>query len=124
MDQIKVGLISKIIGLTKGLPQELIERRRRKSMPCEFTFLYKDSNGSYQDGKKRLVKAIPVGEARRVEYKKLVDMLPYAIRCQMTEAKFLEESFNANAVYIDHAKFERTGTLSGIATYQPMLIIQ
>ena len=97
-------------------------------MPCEFTFLYRDNNGNYcyefLDGNKKIVKAAPVGEARRVEHITLHDMMPYAVSAKMTDARFLEENFNANAVYIDHDKFERTGNLSSITTYQPMLITQ
>jgi hypothetical protein len=121
-DEIKVGLVSKVRGFVTGIPAELVERRRT-GRTMFFAGLKKDPEGNYRLMRtKKVVNAKSVGEPRQVGFITLHDMMPRAVLGAMTDAIYLEEGFDANAVWIDDDSFKRTGELSGTQDYQPMKI--
>ena len=119
----KIGLLSRIIGLVKSQPAELVERERA-GKPKSFIWLSKNTDGDYVlglDG--AVVDAKPVGAPRTVAHITTHDQMPYAVEMSMTKAKLTEEGFDPDAVYIMRNKFQRTGEFSGITTYQPMKLL-
>lgn len=114
------NLIDKIKSKLTNIPVELIEKRR-KNQPDSFYFLGKDEQGNYTY-KDIIVQAIPIGEERSVIHLTLHDMMPHAVECQMTDLRYLE-GLDANAVYVDHNKFERLDKFNGKTFYQPMKIL-
>lgn len=126
---VNIRLTSRVIALFKGLPSELVERQR-SNIPYNFPFLSQNPDKNFvllrRDGfdyKEEIVNASPVGEPREVTHLTLHDMKYHAVCCAMTEAKFLEEGFDANAVFVLCDKFERLEEYVGKTTYQPMKII-
>ena len=138
VEQIEVGLFSKVIGFMTRTPAELIERRRTgKNM--FFAGLKRNSDGNYElietsevvdarsIGKIRKVSfeiggARPSGEIRQVSFRNLSILMPLAVSGAMTEARYLEEGFDANAFYIAPNSIERTSESEGVQRYQPMRI--
>jgi len=118
----KISLTSRIIGLFKRLPSELVERVRSRE-PLPFYWVEKNNQGEYiRRSDDRPFQAEEVGEPQQIHHLTFHDMMAHAVTMDLTE-KVLTYSLEANAIYIDHAKFERTGGGSAFTTYQPLKLI-
>lgn len=119
---IQVSLTSRVIAFTNKIPAELVERRRKR-LPCDFARVTKDREGNY-NYKGQIIEAELVGKERKVTHPTFHDMMLYNVMSEMTEDKYLEEGFDANAVYVDQDKFERKDKFVGVTTYQPLKILE
>ena len=120
--KIRISLRSRVIGHFKGIPAELIERRKTRN-PIEFlrvgkhkvydTYLY---NGETIENAERM------GNEMEVWHPTTHDMMPYVLLMRMTEDKLkgkIPETVNAYHI----TKFESIRQPHmGITTYQPLRV--
>ena len=117
VEQIEVGLVSKVIGFVTRTPAELIKRRITANT-MDFAGLRRNSDGDYELVRtNEVVSAKPVGELRQVSFTILHHIEYGGIFGEMTDSRYLEEGFDANAFYIDRDSPEK-----GAQRYQPMKI--
>jgi hypothetical protein len=123
-EKIRIGLSSKLIGFITRTPSELIERRKNL-MPIYFPRIFKDDFGDYhliRTGE--IVYPISFNTPKHIKYNPNPDVMPYALWCKMTEDKFSDKYFKANAVYIFPEIIHIPGKDLVIQKYQPMIIPQ
>jgi hypothetical protein len=122
---IRIGLVSKVLAAFQGIPAELVERKRSQN-PLLFERLYRDSKGIYRKVRtKEAVNPVPVGGQRYSPQAIFSYLLQHQIPTDMTEARFREEGFDANAFEIIGTQaIERRGEqiTQAVVTYQPMRI--
>lgn len=121
MEMIKPGLVSIVISTLKGLPPELVERRRL-GKPMFFPILELVDERYRPYGYNSFIEAKPVGDVRELHYITLHDMFYPALMADMTDHYFLEKDFDANAVSIISGSFEKVGEIVGKKSYQPLKI--
>jgi len=117
VEQIEVGLVSKVIGFVTRTPAELIKRRITANTMA-FAGLRKNLDEDYELVRTgEIVDAKPIGEMRKVSFIILRHIEYCGIFGAMTDARYLEKDFDANAFYIDCDSPEK-----GVQRYQPMKI--
>ncbi|MEK6932807.1 MAG: hypothetical protein AABW56_03365 [Nanoarchaeota archaeon] len=95
-------------------------RRRRKNQPEFPLFLEVDeSKNYYLEG--IVVKAVPVGQKRTINFLSFHDMQEHALAGDFTNLKYLRH-IPINAVYILQGTYKRLDECNAQISYQPMLV--
>jgi len=110
-----MGLVDKL-GDVKN--RVTLQVKRMRNRPDSFMFVSKDKEGDYvlPEG---YASVSEVGELQDVVHLTFHDMMPHAVVCKMTDLKYLNRQ-DANAVYVDHEKFERLDDYNGRTYFQPL----
>ncbi|RLE38529.1 hypothetical protein DRJ17_03750 [Candidatus Woesearchaeota archaeon] len=95
-----------------------LQVKRMKNHPDSFVFVSKNKDGDYVLPENYSTVS-EVGELQEVVHLTFHDMMPRAVLCKMTDLKYLNKQ-DANAVYVDHEKFERLDEYKGRTYFQPL----
>lgn len=110
-----MGLVDKLGDVKNRI---ILQVKRMRNRPDSFTFVQKDNDGNYVLPT-NYASVSEVGEPQDVVHLTVHDMMPHAVMCKMTDLKYLNGQ-DANAVYVDHEKFERLDDYKGRTYFQPL----
>jgi len=114
-----MGLVAKLEDAKNRITLQV---KRMRNQPDSFMFVSRDKEGNYvlpEDYKS----VSEVGELQDVFHLTFHDMMPHAVVCKMTDLRYLNRQ-DANAVYVDHEKFERLDDYNGRTYFQPLKLTQ
>ena len=96
----------------------ILQIKRMRNKPDSFMFVSKDKEGNYilPEGYSSVKE---VGELQDVVHLTFHDMMRHAVICKMTDLRYLNRQ-DANAVYVDHEKFEKLEESIGRTYFQPL----
>jgi len=110
-----MGLVAKLKDTKNRITLQI---KRMRNRPDSFMFISKDKEDNYVLPEE-YSSVKEVGGFQNVVHLTFYDMMPHAIVCKMTDLKYLNRQ-DANAVYVDHEKFERLDKYNGITYFQPL----
>ncbi len=110
-----MGLVAKLEDAKNRITLQV---KRRRNQPDSFMFVSKDKKGNYILPE-NYTSVSEVGELQDVVHLTFHDMMTHAIVCKMTDLRYLNRQ-DANAVYVDHEKFERVNEHNGRTYFQPL----